>query len=92
MASRMSGMISDYQKMYDAIKNWDKSPSASQVDEPGHYIYGMEWAIGDMGFHGWDGAAGENERRHFEEVKKAHKALKTALESALGIDAEVLNG
>lgn len=90
MASRMSGMISDYQKMYDAIKNWDKSPSASQVDEPGHYIYGMGWAIDDMGFHGWEGEAAANERRHFEEVKQAHKALKIALESALGIDGGVL--
>ena len=83
--SNMSGMISDYQKMYDAIKNWDESPSTIEVNGES-YIYGMGWAIGDMGYHGWSGDAAKNEIHHYEEVKKAHKALKSALQNALGIE------
>lgn len=89
--SKMSGMISDYQKMYDAIKNWNEaSPPTKVIDgkaynEEGHYIYGMGWALGDMGFHGWTGDAAKNENYHYEEVRKAHKALKVALQNALGI-------
>ena len=81
--SRMSGMISDYQKMYDTIKNWNEaSPPTKRLEdgtyynEPGHYIYGM----------GWTGDAAKNERYHYEEVRKAHKALKVALQNALGIE------
>ena len=50
--SRMSGMVSYYQKMYDAIKNWNEdSPPTKRLEdgtfynEPGHYIYGMGWAL-----------------------------------------------
>lgn len=82
--SNMSGMVSDYHKMYDAIKNWNESPYAGEVKD-GYYIYGMGWAVSDMAFHGWVGEAAENERHHYEEVRKAHKALKVALQNALGI-------
>ena len=71
--SRMSGMVSDYQKMYDAIKNWnEESPPTKRLEdgtfynEPGHYIYGMGWALGDMCFHGWVGDAAKNEMYHYE--------------------------
>lgn len=91
--SKMSGMVSDYKKMYDAIKNWDEtSPPTKRLEdgtfynEPGHYIYGMGWVLGDMGFHGWTGDAAKNEVYHYEEVSKAHKALKVALQHALGIE------
>lgn len=90
--SKMNGMVSDYQKMYDVIKNWNEaSPPTKYIDgkhynEEGHYIYGMGWAIGDMGFHGWSGEAAKNEIYHYEEVRKAHKALKVALQNALGIE------
>ena len=83
--SNMSGMVSDYQKMYDAIKNWNESPPAGAVKN-GYYIYGMGWAIGDMAYHGWSGEAAKNESYHYEEVRKAHKALKVALQNALGIE------
>ena len=70
--SRMSGMVSDYEKMYDAIKNWNEaSPPTKRLDdgtfynEPGHYIYGMGWALEDMGFHGWVGDAAKNEVYHY---------------------------
>ena len=91
--SRMSGMVSDYEKMYDAIKNWNEaSPPTKRLEdgtfynEPGHYIYGMGWTLEDMGFHGWAGDAAKNEVYHYEEVRKAHKALKVALQNALGIE------
>lgn len=91
--SKMSGMVSDYQKMYDAIKNWNEaSPPTKRLEdgtvynEPGHYIYGMGWAIDDMAYHGWTGDAAKNEWHHYEEVKKAHKALKIALQNALGVE------
>ena len=89
--SKMHGMWDNYQKMYDAIKNWNEASPPTKVDDgklynkPGHYIYGMGWALSDMGFHGWTGDAAENERYHYEEVRKAHKELKTALQNALGI-------
>ena len=46
----------------------------------------MGWAIDDMGFHGWSGEDAKNEVYHYEEVRKAHKALKVALQNALGIE------
>lgn len=82
--SRMSGMVSDYQKMYDVIKNWDESSFNKESKD--HYIYGMGWVIGDMAYHGWTGDAAKNERHHYDEVKKTHKALKIALQNALGIE------
>lgn len=90
--SNMSGMVKNYQKMYDTIKNWNEaSPPTKVIDEQihneeGHYLYGMGWAIGDMGYHGWSGDAAKNEIYHYEEVRKAHKALKVALQNALGIE------
>lgn len=83
--SRMSGMVSDYQKMYDAIKNWNEAPPAGEVKD-GYYIYGMGWAIDDMPYHGWTGKNANNERYHYNEVRKAHKELKVALQNALGIE------
>lgn len=90
--SQMSGMRDDYQKMYDDIKNWnEESPPTQFIDgksynEPGHYIYRFGWVLSEMGFHGWTGDAAKNEWYHYEEVKKAHKALKVALQNALGIE------
>ena len=87
--SKMNGMVSDYQKMYDVIKNWNESfpvIDGKSYNEEGHYIYGMGWAIDDMGFHGWSGEDAKNEVYHYEEVRKAHKALKVALQNALGIE------
>ena len=81
--SNMRGMVSDYQKMYDSVKNWNESSFNKESND--HYIYGMGWTIGDAGYHGWCGKALENERYHYEEVRKAHKALKVALQNALGI-------
>lgn len=85
-------MISDYQKMYDVIKNWNEASPQSRIEngviinEEGHYIYGMGWVLGDMPFHGWTGNVAKNEWYHFEEVRKAHKLLKVALQNALGIE------
>lgn len=91
--SKMNGMICNYQEMYDAIKNWNEaSPPSKRLEdgtcynEPGHYIYGMGWELGDMGCHGWTGDAAENEWHHYEEVRKAHKAFKVALQNALGLE------
>lgn len=90
--SNMSGMVSDYQKMYDAIKNWNEASPPSEVkdgkvyNEPGHYIYGMGWAICDAPYHGWSGEVLNREKYHYEEVRKAHEALKAALQNALGIE------
>lgn len=89
--SRMSGAVADYQKMYQAVKNWNEASPPTRYEngtvynEEGHYIYDMGWAIGDMAYHGWSDKAAENERYHYEEVRKAHKALKIALQNALGI-------
>lgn len=74
--SHMAGMMTDYRKMYDVIKNWGES---------GGYIRGMSWAIGNMESHGWSGAAAANERYHYGEVCKAYEALKIALQNAIGI-------
>lgn len=82
--SRMKGMVSEYQKMYDTIKNWNESPPAGPVTE--HYLYSIGWSIGDMGYFGWTGDAAKNEVHHYEEIKRAHKALKVALQNALGIE------
>lgn len=82
--SKMRGMISDYQKMYESVKNWNESGFHKESKD--HYIYGMGWSIIDMAYHGWVGEAADNERYHYEEVRKAHKALKVALQNALGIE------
>ena len=86
-------MVTDYQKMYEVIKNWNEaSPPTERLadgtfyNEPGHHIYGMGWAISEMPYHGWIGDAAKNEIYHYEEVRKAHKALKVALQNALGIE------
>ena len=82
--SNMKGMVDNYQKMYNLIKNWNEEASAGPLSE--HYIYHMGWSIGDMGYFGWSGDAAKNEMHHYEEVKNAHKALKVALQNALGIE------
>lgn len=82
--SNMSGMLSDYQKMYDIIKNWNEDGFKS--NEAGFFLYKMGWAIGEAPYLGWTGEALATERYHYEAVKKAHKALKVALQDALGIE------
>lgn len=90
--SNMVGAVADYQAMYNAIKNWNESSPPTQFidgqcyNEPGHYIYNMGWSISEMPYFGWTGEALKNERYHYEEVRKAHKALKVALQNALGIE------
>ena len=89
--SRLSGAVEDYKKMYNVIKNWDEQPPPTEYkdgkyyNEEGHYIYGIGYALQDMPFHGWIGAAAKNEWYHYEEIEKAYKNLKIALENALGI-------
>ena len=82
--SKMKGMVDSYQKMYDAIKNWNEEAPTGPSSE--YYIYHMGWSIGDMGFFGWTGDVAKNEIYHYEEVKRAHKALKVALQNALGVE------
>ena len=88
---RMVGMVEDCKWMYDCIKNWNEACPPTEFkdgevyNEPGHYIYGMAEGLGDAPYHGWEGDALKNERHHLEEIKKAHKALKVALQNALGI-------
>ena len=35
--SNMRGMVSDYQKMYDSVKNWNESSFNKESND--HYIY-----------------------------------------------------
>jgi len=91
MRSNISGMVEDYQKMYDTIKNWNEpSPPSKVIDgkvinEEGHYIYGMGWIIGDAPYFGWENDKLENEKYHYDNVSKTYSEFKIALEQALGI-------
>lgn len=80
----MRGMAVEYQKMYEAIRHWNETSFNENPNE--HYLYEMEWTLDEMGNHGWTGEAAENEWYHYKEVKNAHKALKVALQNALGIE------
>ena len=82
--SNMQGARKDYAIMYDLIKNWNSSPFEDTKNN--HYLYDLGYALDDMKYYGWIGEEAKNERFHYEEICKAHSALKLALENALGID------
>ena len=81
----MVGAVADYQAMYDAIKNWNESPTPGPIKD-GNYIYELGYSISEAPYFGWTGDGLKNERYHYEEVRKAHKALKVALQAALGVE------
>lgn len=75
----------EYQRMYDVISCWDEDSSETNVTSSKHYLYGMGWAIGDIGFFGWRGEAADNERYHYEEVLWYYTILKETLRNLLDI-------
>lgn len=75
----------EYQKMYDAIFYWNERLDDTNDFHITHYLYGMGWVLGDMGFHGWEGDAAKNECYHYDEVLWYHGILKETLRNLLGI-------
>lgn len=49
-------------------------------------LWGMGWALGDIGYHGWYGEAARNEHLSFHELEKAYWNLMSVLEQYLGMD------
>lgn len=82
--SIVKGMRDNYREMYDVIKNWNEEAPAGPVNE--HYIYVLGYALGDIGYFGFTEDETQNEIHHYQEIKRAHKALKVALQNALGIE------
>lgn len=84
--SNVLGIVENYQKMYNSIKNWSEPIPFGMYK--GHYLESIGHTIDDTGYFGWTGDAAKNEIRHYKEVNKAYKALMFALESALGMEQE----
>jgi len=83
MGSKMSGMVKDYNKMYETIKDWNESPIDNSEGE--HYIYGMGYAISDAAYFGFTKKELDNERYHYHNVVQKYKEFKEALAEAIGI-------
>lgn len=79
MKTRISGAFKDYSKMFEQIKDWNNS------DADG-VLYGLGWAIDDIGYHGWTGEAAENEHNIFKKVETAHSYLLKTLAEAIGYE------
>ena len=84
MGSKMSGMVKDYNKMYDAIKDWNVSPLDNRDGE--HYIYSMGYTINDAAYFGFAGKELDDEKYHYHNVQQKYKEFKEALAEAIGID------
>lgn len=69
----------EYQKMYDAIKDWDK-PEDLPEDPDAHFV-NLSWHL-SMPTPGLDAPWLEED---YLTVKKAYKDLKNALQRAIGI-------
>lgn len=98
MKSNMSGAYKTYRDMFKQIMNWGE-PMGKHNDlyhgthpilgnEDGHYIYDLEWTIGDMAYHGWSGESAKNEREIYKRVSTAYYCLVKALSEAIGYDYE----
>lgn len=86
--SNMSGLVKDYQKVYDEIKNWNNFNNDLSSELAG-IMYGMGYSLDDAPFFGWTGDKLNEERRTFNAIEKAYTDMLFALEDALGIESEV---
>lgn len=92
----MSGLYRDYVNMFKDIMNWDESNPESKYyqhgthkvlgNERGHYLWNAGYAMGDMGFHGWDGDAAKNERDTYKKIETAYFYLLKALAEAIDFE------
>jgi hypothetical protein len=87
--SNMNGMVKDYKKIYDEIKNWNNIDDNENDNKLKGVIYGMGYAVGDAGYFGWKSNELTNERNTFNAVYNAYMELLHACEDALGIESKV---
>ena len=82
--SIVKGMVDAYQEMYEIIKNWNEEAPDGAVNE--HYIYSLGYSLGDLDYFGFTEEDIHNEIHNYQEIRRAHKAFKIALQNALGIE------
>lgn len=99
MKSNMQGAVSEYKKMFKHLMNWGE-PMGNHNDlyshgthrvlgnEEGHYIYDVGYTMSEMGYHGWIGESGKNERDIQKRISTAYYCLVKALAEAIGYDYE----
>ena len=85
MKTRMSGLFQDYQKMFKTIMNWDTEDSDPRYyskgthpilgNEDGHYLCNAGYALSDMGYHGWEGEAAQNEITIYNKIQLSYLYL-----------------
>lgn len=96
MKTRMSGLFQDYQKMFKTIMNWDTEDSDPRYyskgthpilgNEDGHYLCNAGYALSDMGYHGWEGEAAQNEITIYNKIQLSYLYLLKSLAEAIGYE------
>ena len=85
--ARMSGNVETYKKLLHEVEQWnhltDNSDSKLKT-----LVYGLEWNLSEMGFHGWDGEAAESEREGMKKICDICTYLEQMLKDLVGIEDE----
>ena len=82
----MKGTIENCQKLYNEIKQWTHLED-NDISPLKGVIYGMDWATGDLAYHGWYGDNLKREDKDLYAVINAVKYLQNVLEDVLGIES-----
>lgn len=99
MKSNMVGAINTYREMFKRLMEWGEpmgrhnslySNGTHKVlqNNEEHFIDDLDHVMSDMGFHGWIGDAGRNERDINKRIETAYYCLVKALSDAIGYDYE----
>lgn len=99
MKSNMLGSREYYTKMFKELMEWGEpmgnhnnlyahGTHSVLGNEENHYIYDVGYMMCDMGYHGWIGESGQNERDIEKRVSTAYYCLVKALAEAIGYDYE----
>ena len=95
--TRMLGAYETYLKMFKKIMFWDisqrdvekyenKAYKTPDNQDDNDYLYGLGWAMEDIGFHGWEGQAAKNEIENYDKVLTAYRYLMKALAEAIDFE------
>jgi len=93
--TKMNGLFNDYRIMFKKIMHWNDDVDPRYYahgthpvlgNEDDHYLYDARYALGDAGWHGWDGDALQNEKDIYNKIEISYLYLLKSLAEAIGYE------
>ena len=96
MKTKMNGLFNDYRIMFKKIMHWNDDDVDPRYyahgthpvlgNEDDHYLYDAGYAIGEAGWHGWEGDALQNEKDIYNKIEISYLYLLKSLAEAIGYE------